>query len=173
MCAIFKGLSLTDMPVGAGVGFQLVFGDFAAGNSEDLELFHVAHSTRVKIVEDKAGVKTELVRVVTGINPDEIASVQIDWVTSPGILDRILIEIKAKDGRKITKEVRSGLTHDPTKKMAYRIHGLDIKTDPTVSVGELDLKDTHFIVPEPSGLVLLGSAVLIAGLVRRRATGRG
>jgi hypothetical protein len=173
MCAVFQGLSLSDMPVGAGVGFQMVFGDFADGNNADLELFHVAHSTRVKIVQDKNGVKTELERVVAEIDPADVASVQVDWVTSPGILDRIQIEIKAKNGRKVNTIVKSGLTHDPTKKTAYRIHGLDITTDPTVSVGELDLKDTHLIVPEPSSLVLVGSAVLIAGLVRRRATGRG
>ena len=158
MCAQFEDLSLDDFSIDSGVSFEAVFGDSSEGNSAALQLFHIANSTRVKVVETKNRVKTELFRTVEGINPDQVGKIQIDWVPLGGALDRILIEITTKTGEKKNYggdgSIRSGLTHDPNKKTAYKIEGLNISVDPSVHVGVINLSDNH--VPEPSAFAVFG-----------------
>jgi hypothetical protein len=160
VCVIFGNLSLNGFAVGQGVSFEVAF-DPAAANSLALQTFQVAASTKIKIVEtttiDSMTVRrTLLEEIQEDIREEDIVSKQIDWVDD----NNILIEINLRDGRPpIRRQRLSGLTHT-TGFLSYRIRGVDISLDPTVSVGSIALTDEH--VPEPgTGLLLSGAIVLL------------
>ncbi len=139
-CLVLDGLDVAPFTTGDGFGILL---EFEHGNSYDLQ-FYQANSVRVKAIEKKAdGTTTEVIRIVEGVDLKDIASVQIDWVPSDTILDRIEIEIMTKDGKKIGKKFRSGFKHEAGRTTAYRIRGLDITTDPPILIDRIFFSDVH------------------------------
>lgn len=148
-CLVFKGLDMGVFAPGNGLGFLL---EFESGDSFDVQFYDLTglfegpnKKVKVKAKEKKAdGTTTEVIRTVKGVSLDEISHVQIDWVPSPDtLLERIEVEIVTKDGRVITQEFRSGLTHTAGATKAYRIRGLDISQDPPILVESLTISDLH------------------------------
>jgi hypothetical protein len=139
-CLVLDGLDVAPFLVGNGFGILL---EFEHGDSYDLQ-FYQANSVRVKAIEKKAdGTMTEVVRTVEGVDLKDVASVQIDWVPSDTLLDRVEIEITTKDGKKIGKKFRSGFKHEAGRTTAYRIRGLDITTDPPILIDRIFYSDVH------------------------------
>jgi hypothetical protein len=175
-CVIFQDLSLNSFGVGDGLDFGILQGDPASGDESDLRLFEIASSVQIKVVEKTANVTTTLTSTVAELNMADIKDVRIDWVPFAGRIDRIFIEITTATGQKITKgedgSIRSNFVHDPTRKSAYRLTGLNISKDPQVAMGSVMLLDTH--TPEPSTFALLGAGISAVVLLRvsRRAIRR-
>ncbi|MDJ0835377.1 MAG: hypothetical protein QNK37_02610 [Acidobacteriota bacterium] len=140
-CIMLGEMDMTPFLIGNGFGIELLFD---TGDSADIQVYQ-DNSVVVKIVEKNSnGTETKLYRKVEGIDADDIASIQIDWVPSDTALDRIEIEIVTKAGKKITTKVRSGLRHDEGRTVAYRMRGLDISKDPTVNIGSIVFSEQHF-----------------------------
>jgi len=157
MCLVLQDMNVGTFAVGNGFGIEMLFDD---GSWIDVQLYQ-ENSIRVKIKE--SGTNTEVVRKVDGVDLDEVDSIQVDWVPSDTALDRIEIEIKTKDGRRVVKKVRSGLKHEDGRTTAYRIRGLDITQDPPISIGAIMFSDEHWDVPADFYLGTDVDTVSVAG----------
>lgn len=139
-CVSFQDLNISPMAFGDGIEFLTLF---ESNNSIGLQIFQ-DDSVVIKVEENKGGARRFVRRRVDGINVDDITHVQIDWVSDPGRIDRIEIEIRTKDGKRINKRVRSGLTHDGNNTVkAYRLRGIKIERDPQICIGSIEFAQGH------------------------------
>jgi|GEM_PF-6533158 len=69
------------------------------------------------------------------------------WV--PG--NKVKFELTLADGRKkeIVEEI-SALQHEENRTHEYRIFGLDIRVDPTISIGSVTFSDEHVGAADPT-----------------------
>jgi hypothetical protein len=171
VCVQFDDLSLQGFSIGDGLSFEVLHGGGLPDDMTAVQLFEIASSVQFKVTETKNHVVTTLTASVENINASDVGKVQIDWIPFAGRIDRILIEITTKDGRKITKgqngELRSNFEHMPGAKSAYRLTGVNIATDPTLSMGRISFDSEH--VPEPATLALIGIGLLSLLAHRKRS----
>jgi len=144
MCLVLEDISFSPFLPGNGVGLQL---QFSTGDSADVQFYEMstllAKQVTVKVTQTIGGVTNELRRKIPGVKLDDVKSVQIDWVPSPGAIDRVEIEITLANGMVVRQTVRSGLSHRDGATTAYVMRGLDITYDPEVSIGAVHYSDVH------------------------------
>ncbi len=140
MCVEFAEMTLTTFPTGAGLGLEMAFEN---GNSLEWQVFQT-NSVNIKAVQKNGPVTTTLYSgAIADLDASDIKSMAVDWVKNTNGFDFAEFEITTTDGRRIKRTVESGLEHDDARTSAYRMTGLDISADPTVSIGAVTFSPVH------------------------------